>query len=331
MAPRKKKSTDTNNSTNMPRSPEQVIAALRKEVKLFYDFQRLRMQANGRTHHKPREDEDLIENGPVPEAKPGQSTDIILHPDDQANLEARGAELESVEKAALRDIDNLLDRVPFWTAILGNRDAHPEFRGIGPTLGGVILSQIDIRRAGSISALWQYCGMGTVHGYRCKACHEYVGDAAHGDLVVEKEGQAPHAQILPPPSDIVHPKRKFPPCELGGKELHFNQMYISGRAQRPTKGEKLSYNAFLRTKLLGVMGDVMIKNGSDKYRKVYYDYKARLQNKPWGKSDAHRHMASKRYMVKIMMSDIWTLWRTFEKLPVKPSYNEAVLGHKHHS
>jgi hypothetical protein len=34
-------------------------------------------------------------------------------------------------------------------------------------------------------------------------------------------------------------------------------------------------------------------------------------------------------MVKMMLLEIWTAWREFEGLPVRPSYHEEKLGHVH--
>src|SRR6185312_11055480 len=157
----------------------QLMAALKREVKLYYDFQRLRMQAAGRVQHKPRKDDELAgEDAPrVEELVKNQAADIILHPDDLAQLEARANELMDVEKRTMKDIEALLAQFTFWTGVLNNREKFPQFKGIGPTIGAVILSQIDIKRSNSISALWRYCGMATVHGWRCKHCHTYIADA----------------------------------------------------------------------------------------------------------------------------------------------------------
>ena len=327
MATRKKKAAepiDRSNIAIIPRTQEQAIAALRREVKLFYDFQRLRMQAAGRTQHKPRKDDELIENAPVEELIKNQAADIILHPDDIAALEARSSELEAVEAKTLSDIKGLLEKIPFWVNVLGNREDYPQFKGIGPTIGGVILSQIDIRRANSVSALWRYCGMASVHGWRCSYCHSYIADA---DMIPVEGGFAQPNGF----NGGEHPKAKFPECRMQGKRMLAVDVYYSGRHERPTKGVKLPYNAFVKTKLLGVLGDVLIKCGSDHYRKLYYDYKARKIAQKWGKSDAHRHMAAKRFMCKAVMSDIWKLWRECESLPVKGTYQEDVLKHVHHT
>jgi len=134
---------------------------------------------------------------------------------------------------------------------------------------------------------------------------------------------------------------------------------------KPRKGEKLRWNRWLRSKLLKVLGDCLLKANNPVYRPIYDDYKSRLQNRlgpcsccggtgkakdaetkkekpcwncdggkladraPWGKSDAHRHQAAIRYAVKMFVLDLWKAWREAEGLPVVPPYHEAKLGLKH--
>jgi len=101
-----------------------------------------------------------------------------------------------------------------------------------------------------------------------------------------------------------------------------------GAAPKPKKGEKLRYNKWLRTKLVGVLGTSFLKCGSP-YRAIYDGYKDRLKAKEWGKSDGHRHNAAIRYMVKMFLLDLWKAWREVENLPIVAPYHEAKLGLKH--
>lgn len=51
---------------------------------------------------------------------------------------------------------------------------------------------------------------------------------------------------------------------------------------------------------------------------------------PWGRSDAHRHTAAIRYMVKMFIVEFHKQYRTIQGLPVRPSYMEEYLGRQHH-
>ena len=99
-------------------------------------------------------------------------------------------------------------------------------------------------------------------------------------------------------------------------------------AERPTKGEKLHYNSFLKTKLVGVMGSCLLKANSP-WRKFYDDYKHRLKSSGKGMSDGHQNAMANRYMVKMLLQELWIDWRTLEGLPVRESYQEGYLGHAH--
>lgn len=254
------------------RTPDQSKLALKKKVRLFYDLQRLRLQTQGRTLNR---------------AHP-----IDLHEVDQTILEARMKELHTAEKHALGDIHDHLKALPFYTKVLSDK---VRYRGIGPTMAGVILAEFRIEREDTASKMWAFAGLAPVNATRCALCHDVLTELG------------------------AHPKASKCP---GGPT------YASGKAMRPTKGEKLPYNAFLKMKLVGVLGPVMLKVGSP-WRSFYDDYKHRKQSAGWGKSDGHRHNAAIRYMVKMLLLDIWKEWRAHEGLPVRPSYQEEKLGHVH--
>lgn len=94
----------------------------------------------------------------------------------------------------------------------------------------------------------------------------------------------------------------------------------------------ITFNPFLKTKLVGVLGASFLRVGKDNtYAKIYYDYKHRLENHDTYKdvSKGHRHNMAIRYMIKMFLRDLYVEWRTMEGLPVSPSYQESKLGYKH--
>jgi len=224
--------------------PPSDRAALRRYVRIFYDLQRIRLQVGGRN----------------------RAQKIELHEIDLARLAAREAELRKVERDALHDVEECLRRFPFYTNVLKGR-----YRGLGPTMAGVIMAEFDVEKATTVSKMWAFAGL--------------------------------HTEIDP----------KNP-------ELR--------RAPRPRRGEKLPYNAWLRTKLVGVLAECLIKAKSP-VTKFYYDYKHRKATAGWGKSDGHRHNAAKRYMIKMLLADLWAAWREFAGLPIRLTYHEEYQGHIH--
>ena len=108
---------------------------------------------------------------------------------------------------------------------------------------------------------------------------------------------------------------------------------------RKVKGQKCSYNQFLRAKLCGVLGSSFLRANSP-YRTYYDNMKHRLESKDWGTESknptdkkrpkaGHQHKAATRYMVKMFLKDLYVAWRTLEGLPVREPYQEEYLGHKH--
>ncbi len=111
--------------------------------------------------------------------------------------------------------------------------------------------------------------------------------------------------------------------------------HLIDRAYTNSKGEEatrksITYNPFLKTKLMGVLATSFLRSKSI-YADVYNDYKHRLESDPrkveWTK--LHRHNASLRYMIKIFLIDLYSIWRKLEGLPQSPTYQEAKLGHVH--
>jgi hypothetical protein len=264
------------------RTPQQSRLALKKKVRIFYDLQRLRIQCGGRTLNR------------------AEGAPIILHEVDVAILERRMKELHQAEKNALHDVEDHLKTMPFYEHVLSDKE---QFKGIGPTMAGVILSEFDIEREDTPSKMWAFAGLRPMPALRCQECHEVVAEGViHPKARKARKPGAEEQKIK---------------CKYAG-ETKFPR-YESGVAQRPVSGQKLNYNAWLRTKLVGVLGPILLKVGSP-WRRQYDDYKHRKTTAGWGKSDGHRHQAAIRYMVKMLLQDIWRKWREAEGLPVREPY-----------
>ena len=114
------------------------------------------------------------------------------------------------------------------------------------------------------------------------------------------------------------------------KKEHLEESeYINKDGETATK-MGITFNPFLKTKLVGVLGSSFIKQSPTKcqYRKIYDDYKHRLENMPAhaDKTKGHRHNMAVRYAVKRFLADLYVVWRTLEGLPVATEYSEGKLG-----
>lgn len=127
---------------------------------------------------------------------------------------------------------------------------------------------------------------------------------------------------------------------------HLEQVAYTDREGNAATRIGITFNPFIKTKLLGVLGSSFLKVGIEKspYARIYYDYKHRLENhEKYGTqhdgvkdengkvqvSKGRRHNMANRYMIKRFLADLYVAWRTLESLPVAPDYHEAKLGHKH--
>lgn len=345
---------DTTDSGDEPETPREL---LRAAVRGHYDMQKLRIQAAART------------------TKKAEHAEAVLSKKTKEKLTKQSELFDTLERNSLSIIRDYLKEHKISKWLEG-------VRGCGPTMAGVLIAEIDITRANYPSSLWRYCGLHVVEGV----------------------------------------------------------------AARRRKGQKVDYNPWLKSKVLKVLGDCMLKAGTDpktkeptKYRVVYDNYKHRKKSQrircmacdgtgiaaravgkqdeakikelisglsplqigwlrgdgkvaklpakqrehlvseevldeygeltnfglalqaalpeegddgkqgkkkgtkpqkkcancegtgtgPWGKSDAHRHNAAMRAMVKALLVDLWVEWRKLEGLPIVPTYAEAKLGIVH--
>ncbi len=269
---------------------------LRTAVEYFYDLQKLRIASGNRNTAGVKTTE--------------------LDDRDKEFLAAMSVGLNTLEKEALKHVRGRLKGIPIYEQWLKDQ------KGVGPTMAGVMLSQIDITRCNTPSQLWAYCGFATVR--YCKDCEKVVEEKSLGESI----------------------------CSCGSTE-HYH------RADRRKKGEKTRYNPWLKAKLAKVLAESFIKSNSP-WRKFYDDYKHRKQNElvdgcmacegkgkvkgaicinckgkggpsPWGRSDGHRHNAAKRYMVKMFLMEMWVTWRSMEGLETRTPYAEEYLNRAHHA
>lgn len=107
--------------------------------------------------------------------------------------------------------------------------------------------------------------------------------------------------------------------------------YTDAEGNRRLK-RSITYNPFVKTKLMGVLTGCLIKAKDPVYSKIYYDYKARLDNSPRyeGYTPAHKNMMAQRYMIKQFLRNLHTEWRNLEGLPIYEPYEVEKLGNKPH-
>jgi len=115
---------------------------------------------------------------------------------------------------------------------------------------------------------------------------------------------------------------------------------VDGEAPKRARGQKISWNPFLRMTLYKA-SDSFIKQNPEKslYRRLYDEKKAYYQAKfpePVEKGNGkkgkkytklHIHNMAKRYAGKIFLQHLWKTWRELEGLPVTEPWVIAHGGH----
>lgn len=114
---------------------------------------------------------------------------------------------------------------------------------------------------------------------------------------------------------------------------HLVEVEYTNRDGELATRKSITFNPFLKTKLMGVLAPSFLKCNSP-YREHYDNMKHRLTSaQPADAKDGLRkiviHNRAARYMIKMFLIDYYKADRGLAGLPIAPSYHEAKLGHIH--
>lgn len=244
---------------------------LKKLVRIKYDYQEMRIRTSNRLALNKKEEPQQKEMANIPIEEIPELIDIK---DTTKALEAK------IDKS----IAECLKGNPIYEGFLKG------VKGVEPVMAGVLLSEIDLEEATTVSKIWQYAGLNSnlVRGRRkvdgkIIKTEEYIkGDRATSGYLI--------------------PYNKFLKTKLMGV---LADSFIKSRSPYSV----YYYNYKQR-----------LENSAKEYR----------TGRPWkDETKAHRNMAAKRYMVKMFLKDYYKFGREILNLPVRMPYQEEYLGHKH--
>lgn len=130
------------------------------------------------------------------------------------------------------------------------------------------------------------------------------------------------------------------------RKEHLTEQEYTDKDGKPATRMGITFNPFLKTKLVGVLASSFLRVGDSPYGEIYRNYKCRLENhaqygihndKKKDENDhlitskGRRHNMAMRYMIKMFLIDLYKEWRAMEGLPVAPPYSEAKLGRVPHA
>ena len=192
----------------------------------------------------------------------------------------------SSEEGTFKQIEYILDNFPIWSEFMYH------VKGIGPLMGGILISKINIIKSESVSALWKFCGLDVAEDGKARSMRE--------------EHLVPKSYIN---SDGEEDMGKF--C-----------------AYSPWFKSKIGY---VMADCL-IKQNKVYKKVYDDYKNRLINDPNRVEHKITRKTKAgkeytvkvntpgHFNMMARRYMVKMFLQDMWLCWRKLEGLEVKPPY-----------
>jgi hypothetical protein len=204
-------------------------------------------------------------------------------------------------------------------------------------MAGVITSEIDITKCPTISSLWKYAGLDVVmHDVSTKSKNpdkiDEIISSGQPYVLGESEDGKREISYGDGIKTYTNGDHYIEPVYEGRsrKENHLVPKEYVNRKGEITKTKGITFNPFLKTKIIGVLGTSFLRSGG--HDKVTYDeYKHRLKSsfEHKDKTDGHQHNMAIRFMIKMFLLDMWRVWRELEGLPVPETYQEAILHHKH--
>lgn len=254
---------------------------IRALIRTMYDFQDLRIRmANRLAKKKDGSDQAVVDKRELWVAEIPVMVDVWQ---DACNI----------EKKLAKAIENELAGIEIYKRFL------KEVIGCGPLMSAVLISEIDIEKATTVSKIWQYAGLnaGMVKGNKAE------GSKKDGTFKVIKT------------NDLVRGDKKTP-----GYLCPYNS-WLRSKLMGVLAPLFIKHNSPYRKYY-------------DEYKKRLEHSEKMVKHSgkdmPWKDvSKAHRDMAAKRYMIKMFLLDLYKVWRELEGLPIRKPYLEEYLGKTH--
>jgi hypothetical protein len=273
------------------------ILAVRLLVRAREDFQSMRKKMDNRIGRTAKGEQQNVE------ARAFRADDLQMFSTIADECKRQEAELE-------KNLKKVLKRFPIYTEYLLG------VKGVGTISAGWIIAEFNIKRATTVSKMWQFAGLnsGQVRGNKDVSASEYKPEL--GEIIREYEMPKAGKRVVYKTGELI-------------------------RGDKLSPGFAAPFNKKLRSALVEVMANNFIKHQTFYCMEFYYPYKERLAQeenevlhvgkmKQWKEvTPGHRDRAAKRYMVKMFLKDLYVAWREIECLPVRAPYQEEYLGHTH--
>jgi len=219
---------------------------------------RLRQSYNRITDGIAIEGEETLIHAKLPSEKKFKADDLITQYSELLLVDSYLRMLKD-ETAIFRDMEKILKKIPIWDQWL------KDIAGVGPAMGAVIISEIDIHKSRYSSSLHRLAGIDVVRvGYFTLDSGKEV--IVPPDVLDAKYAQLDDEGIENPKLYIEHTDGKDYLINIryeGRSKKEYclvNRTYISKDKEEKVR-RSITFNPFLKTKLMGVLASSFIKAG----------------------------------------------------------------------
>lgn len=156
------------------------------------------------------------------------------------------------EEQHFRRLGQVLKGIPIYDQFLS------QVRGVGPAMAGIIISEIDITRSEYPSSLWKYAGLDVV------TVGVYRDDKDKEHIVSQDQIDAYFAVNEDAVDMLVEGKYPVVVKGMGRSRRDFcleDRPYINKAGVEAVR-RSITYNPFLKTKLIGVLGTSFLRSGT---------------------------------------------------------------------
>jgi hypothetical protein len=237
------------------------------------------------------------------------------------------------EESQFKQLGNALKGIPIYDKFLAN------IEGIGPQMAGVIISEIDIAASEYPSSLWKYAGLDAV-------------EIGHYTDELGKEHVVPGwevAQFKSNPENLgkvmlAHDRYPVAFSSVGRsrKEWCLEKVEYKSKDGEMAVRNSITFNPFLKTKLVGVLGGSFLRTGVTKVDGVKlgagkrlemattlgFEYDSDSNNKV--DYEVTSFLKSRGYTVETEYSKYGQIYYDYKRrLNNSPSHDEKTDLHKH--
>ena len=321
----------------------------KSKVETDKDRMMLRMSVRGRMAYQEMRKDYFNKLGIKSDGTPQKNSRIqsILSAWDRDTLFGFAMEAKRNEEEMAKTLAVVTKRFPICDWM------KEEIKGLGDIGAAWIVGEFDIYKADTVSKMWQYAGLnpGLVRGKKRVKVDAYklemgeiVKEVRHDNRVVAyivlTDTMIPGDKLT---EGFISPfNMKLRTALLGVIGINLFKAGLRGEDVSDEEYEALpeTYRRIKGNRKQRVFGIT-------KEVRTYLNYKNRLahssnkvreyRNKRWVMVEwkdaypGHRNSAAIRYMIKMMLVDVYKKWRELEGLLVRPSFQEEKLGHIHNA